>query len=81
MIDKSEDSSPFSARTVEVVSFKEAITEIQHHELKWRLYENEYILPCFRWTKEQGIDLEKLVRDNPGHNCVELLVKELISQK
>jgi hypothetical protein len=46
-------------------------------EQKWKEYEREYILPCFTWAKEYGIDLEKLVRDNAGHNCVELLVQEL----
>lgn len=40
-------------------------------------YEREYILPCFTWARELGIDLQKLVLDNPGHNCVELLVKHL----
>lgn len=40
-------------------------------------YEKEYILPCFKWAEEDGIDLHQLVRENPGHNCVELYVQEL----
>ena len=44
---------------------------------KWRLYEEKYILPCFKWAEEEGIDLKKLVKENPGHNCVELLFKTL----
>jgi hypothetical protein len=47
------------------------------HLKKWRDYENDYILPCFEWAKELGWDLEKMVTDNPGHNCVELLVEQL----
>lgn len=44
---------------------------------KWQEYERDFILPCFRWARESGIDLEKLVSDNPGKNCVELLVRRL----
>ena len=47
------------------------------HERKWRTYEREYILPCFDWATEYGIDLRELVRRNPGKNCVELLVRAL----
>jgi hypothetical protein len=50
---------------------------IDHHRSKWQEYENEYILPCFQWARELGIDLEWMVRDKPGHNCVELLVSTL----
>ena len=49
------------------------------HEQKWREYERDYILPCFQWANEYGIDLRKLVRDNPGKNCVELLVRAVAS--
>lgn len=49
----------------------------QHDEQKWRDYETHYILPCFKWAKDSGIDLEALVRDNVGKNCVELLVAAL----
>jgi len=47
---------------------------------KWTLYEQEYILPCFGWADEVGIDLEKLLKDNPGTNCVKCLVDELNRQ-
>jgi hypothetical protein len=44
---------------------------------KWHEYERDYILPCFQWAKELGIDLEQMVLDNPGRNCVEILVSTL----
>ena len=44
---------------------------------KWMMYEREYILPCFTWAKEYGIDLDKLVKEQSGKNCVELLVRSL----
>jgi hypothetical protein len=44
---------------------------------KWQEYERDYILPCFQWAKELGIDLEQRVLANPGHNCVETLVSIL----
>jgi hypothetical protein len=44
---------------------------------KWQEYEREYVLPCFRWARELGLDLERMVIDSPGHNCVELLVSTL----
>lgn len=50
---------------------------IDHHRSKWQEYEREYILPCFQWARELGFDLERMVIDNPGHNCVELLVSTL----
>lgn len=43
-------------------------------------YERNYILPTFTWAKEYGIDLQKLVMDNAGKNCVELLVRALAAQ-
>lgn len=46
-------------------------------EAKWQDYEREYIVPCFRWADDAGIDLRALVASTPGHNCVELLVAEL----
>lgn len=49
-------------------------------DAKWRDYETNYILPCFRWAKELGFDLEALVRSRPGHNCVELFVEALRSR-
>jgi len=47
---------------------------------KWWAYEQEYILPCFKWAAEMGYDLEAAVRDKPGKNCVELLVEWLRSR-
>jgi len=58
----------------------QAIKEIQYHRNKWYDMEQNYIIPCFKWAEEVGIDLHQLVTDNPGHNCVELLVKELIKK-
>ena len=46
-------------------------------ERKWQEYERDYILPCFRWAEESGLDLRKAVAENPGRNCVELLVRWL----
>jgi hypothetical protein len=40
-------------------------------------YERDYILPCFPWAKEAGIDLEALVGKNTGRTCVDLLVATL----
>ena len=61
----------------ERASVQRLFATIDHHRRKWREYENEYILPCFRWARELGFDLERMVIDNPGHNCVELLVSTL----
>ncbi len=44
---------------------------------KWQDYERDFILPCFRWARELGLDLEQMVLANPGRNCVELLVSAL----
>ena len=49
--------------------------ELQQAAEKWQHYEREYILPCFDKAKKLGIDLEKLVRDNPGRNCVDLFIE------
>jgi hypothetical protein len=49
-------------------------------ERKWQEYERDYILPCFRWAKEMGFDLEKLVHERAGKNCVVLFVEEIRSQ-
>jgi hypothetical protein len=45
-------------------------------DAKWRDYENNYILPVFKWAEEMKIDLPALVAAGGG-NCVELFVKEL----
>lgn len=79
-IDKGEDSSPFGARTMEVVAYVDAINEVEYHKSKWIRYEQQYILPCFEKAKELGINLQQLVMDNPGKNCVELLVETLITR-
>jgi hypothetical protein len=44
---------------------------------KWMVYEQEYILPCFDMATRCGIDLRGLLRENPGKNCVILLVERL----
>ena len=51
--------------------------EAERDRMKWSNYEKNYILPCFVWASEMGIDLERVVADHEGHNCVELLVREL----
>ena len=51
--------------------------EVSRLNEKWRHYEREYINPTFEWAKELGIDLEQMVLDNPGKNCVQLLVMYL----
>jgi len=55
-------------------------TESAYDRKKWQEYERDYILPCFRWAKEVGVDLSELVSANPGHNCVELLVSWLVKR-
>ena len=56
----------------------ESLSEsLKASEQKWTIYEQEYILPCFDWAAEVGIDLRQLVRDNPGKNCVRLLFEEM----
>ena len=37
---------------------------------KWWDYEQEYILPCFKWAKECGIDLPALVSEAKGNSTV-----------
>lgn len=60
---------------------KAATLNSEENAKKWQEYEKNYILPCFIWAKESGLDLEAAVRDNPGHNCVELLVRWLQTHK
>jgi len=57
--------------------FRREIASAEGHQKKWWNYEQEYILPCFKWAKESGIDLAEEIVKNPGHNCVEILVKQL----
>jgi len=47
---------------------------------KWQAYERDYVLPCFKWAEESGFDLRKAVAENPGRNCVDLLVRWLQSR-
>jgi hypothetical protein len=49
----------------------------EHHAKKWQDYERNYILPCFKWAEESGLDLRDAVTKNAGMNCVEILVKWL----
>lgn len=51
--------------------------QVQYHKERWTNYEQNYILPCFKWAEERGIDLHALVRDHPGKNCVELLINAI----
>jgi hypothetical protein len=44
---------------------------------KWRKYEREYILPSFTFAEAIGFDLRKAVSENPGKNCVALIVEHL----
>lgn len=60
-----------------VKSVKELQVESKGHRDKWWRYEQEYILPCFDIAKARGINLEQLVKDNPGKNCVILLIEAL----
>lgn len=46
-------------------------------DAKWREYERDYVLPCFRWATDAGFDLEALVREKAGKNCVELFGERL----
>lgn len=59
---------------------EELAEELAIANKKWIQYEQEYILPCFGWAQEEGIDLRQLVKDNPGKNCVRLLIEELRSK-
>lgn len=52
-------------------------TLLRFADEKWRLYEREYILPAFSFAEAIGFDLQKAVFDNPGKNCVALLVEHL----
>lgn len=73
-------------------NFREDLWKIQHHRERLQdendslkrtfgEYERDYILPCFKWAKEVGLDLEEAVRKNPGKNCVELLVEWLMAHQ
>ena len=44
---------------------------------KCRKCEREYILPAFNFADSIGFDLRKAVVENPGKNCVALLVEHL----
>lgn len=55
-------------------------TERMRERSKWWDYEQEFILPCFKWAEEMGIDLRDLVATTPGRNCVDLLVHALMER-
>jgi hypothetical protein len=46
---------------------------------KCQTYENSYILPVFQWAKGLGMNLEQVVKENPGKNCVELFFNALVA--
>lgn len=46
---------------------------------KWTDYEQSYILPCFKWAEECGLDLRALIARGGG-NAVSLLVQALMQQ-
>lgn len=54
--------------------------KISYHKKKRIQYQQEYVLPCFELAKAEGIDLNQLVKDNPGKNCVRLLIERLIDK-
>lgn len=49
---------------------------LRYANKKCQDYEIEYILPCFKWAEECGIDLRALVREGGG-NCVAKFVGAL----
>jgi hypothetical protein len=51
--------------------------EINRHKDKCVDYEQNYVLPCFKWAAEMEFDLHAAVRENPGKNCTELLVTHM----
>jgi hypothetical protein len=51
------------------------------HRRKWTEYERQYILPCFDLATKCGYDLRQMVTDNPGQNCVMLLVNKLTADR
>lgn len=50
-----------------------------HNIDKWWSYEQEHILPCFKFAEKVGFDLQKAVMDNPGKNSTILLLEHLIN--
>lgn len=58
--------------------FKLATQAAEYHRKKWEESE-KYITPCFRWAEEYctNFNLQQAVHDNPGKNCVQLLVERL----
>jgi len=48
---------------------------------KWKTYEREYILPLFKRAREAGMNLEALVMENPGQNCVQLFAKHRVERE
>jgi len=59
----------------------DAEARAEEHRKKWRGYEQDYILPCFKWAEEDGIDLQALATDSAGRNCVDLYVHALRQER
>jgi hypothetical protein len=60
--------------------FTELAQEVNYHRKKWQVYEQNYILHCFEIAKVEDIDLRKIIRENPGCNCVFVLMEELVKK-
>jgi hypothetical protein len=70
-------------RQAEAVNRASALeVQLQAAIAKWQDYEKNYILPTFGWAEklDPKVELEQLVRDNPGKNCVELLFKHMLAR-
>jgi hypothetical protein len=73
-----EDTArPTVRRNVLDAAVAKLLSERDEAAAKWQKYEQGYILPCFKWAEESGLDLREAVSDNPGRNCVEILVRWL----
>jgi hypothetical protein len=66
--------------TVESADLERLNTQLQYAKDKWQRYEDEFILPTFKWARQVGFDLQRAVRESPGDNCVKLLVDHLRAQ-
>lgn len=72
------DDRLYGVEVEDILDDLDEVTEkLSAANMKWLDYETTYILPVFRWGKELDIDVERLVRENPGSNCVELFVATL----
>ena len=73
-------AAPLVRRNVLEAAVTKLLREKDEATAKWQEYERGYILPCFKWAEESRFDLHKAVTENPGRNCVELLVRWLQGQ-